>query len=71
MAGRSKLVVICGRKWGELGIYAYMCTTTLSLTCEIWPFRGDISAFLVENDNFHILIPKNVLKRLILSLNES
>ena len=46
-------------------MYAYVCTTTLLLTCEIWPFRGDISAFIIENDNFPTPIYKNVLKRLI------
>lgn len=70
MAELSRQAAICGRKWGELGMYAYVYGATFLLTCEIWPFRGDISAFLIKNDNFPILIPKNVLKRLILSLNE-
>lgn len=71
MVGHSRQGVICGRKWGERGMYAYMYIVIFLLTCEIWPFRGDISAFLVGNDNSPTPIPKNVLKRLILSLNES
>ena len=65
MVGRSRQEVICGRKWGELGMYAYVHGAIFLLTCEIWPFRGDISAFRVENDSFPTLWCKNVLKRLI------